>query len=64
MAPKAAYTVNEFLAAHGIGRTKFYQLVNDGEIKCRRIGARTAGLAEDAAAWRDSLPAFEPRKAA
>lgn len=64
MAPKAAFSVNEFLTSHSIGRTTFYKLVNDGKIKCRRIGARTVVLAEDAAAWRDSLPALEPRKAA
>ncbi len=64
MAPKAAYTVNEFLTAFGLGRTKFYELVNSGAIKCRRNGSRTIVLASDAIAWVESLPALEPRKAA
>jgi hypothetical protein len=64
MAPKTAYTVNEFLTSFGIGRTKFYELVNAGDIKCRRNGGRTIILATDAIAWVEGLPALEPKKAA
>ncbi len=61
---KAAYTVNEFLTAFGVGRTKFYELVNTGAIKARRNGGRTIITAADAQAWLDSLPQVEPKKAA
>jgi hypothetical protein len=61
---KAAYTVSEFLTAFGLGRTKFYELVNAGQLKARKNGTRTVVLAADAQAWLDSLPQVEPRKAA
>jgi predicted DNA-binding transcriptional regulator AlpA len=61
---KAAYTVSEFLEAFGLGRTKFYELVNAGQLKARKNGTKTVVLAADAQAWLDSLPAVEPKKAA
>ena len=64
MLAKVAYTVPEFLAAHGIGRTKFYELLNRGEIKARRTGGRTIITAADAQAWLNSLPQVEPKTAA
>lgn len=64
MTTKAAYTVSEFLGAFGLGRTKFYELVNTGEIKTRKVGAKTLVLAVDAQAWLDSLPENRPSKAA
>lgn len=61
---KPAYTVNEFLAEFGVGRTRFYELVNSGALKARKNGTRTIVLAADAQAYLDSLPEYEPRKAA
>ncbi len=58
---KAAYTVGEFIRDHGIGRTKFYELVNAGELRARRVGGRTIVTAEDAKAWLDNLPAVQPK---
>lgn len=42
---KLAYTVNEALAALGIGRTKFYQLAREGKIDLRKLGTRTIATA-------------------
>ncbi|MFY7809546.1 MAG: helix-turn-helix domain-containing protein [Fimbriimonadaceae bacterium] len=61
---KPAYTVNEFLASFGVGRTRFYELVNTGAIKARKNGNRTIVTGADAQAWLDTLPAVEPKLAA
>jgi predicted DNA-binding transcriptional regulator AlpA len=44
-APKLAYTVNEGMAALGIGRTKFYELARAGKIDLRKLGGRTVATA-------------------
>lgn len=35
------WRVKDFCAAHGIGRTKFYQLVSDGELRPVKFGKST-----------------------
>lgn len=42
---KIAYTVNEAMAAIGIGRTKFYELAREGKIDLRIVGGRTLATA-------------------
>ena len=64
MTLKPAYTVNQFCEAFGVGRTRFYDLVNAGELKTRKNGGRTIVRGDDAQAWLDSLPAVEPKEAA
>jgi len=49
-------TVKEFLEWSGIGRTKFYQEVNEGRIKLRKIGAKSVVTMPDALAWLNALP--------
>lgn len=51
-----AYSVTEALELIGISRTKFYQLVNDGRIKVRKIGNRSIILEEDLGAFLRALP--------
>lgn len=53
---KGAYSVTEFMAWASIGRTKFYQEVNAGRLKIRKIGSKTVVTAFDAEAWLNSLP--------
>ena len=53
---KVAYSVNEFLAAYGIGRTKFYQEIEAGRLRIRKCGKRTLVTRQDAEAWLQSLP--------
>ena len=53
-----AYSVSDVLELVGISRSKFYQLVNAGQIKVRKIGNRTIILACDLDAWLTSLPGF------
>ena len=51
-----AYSVSDVLKLVGISRSKFYQLVNAGQIKVRKIGNRTIVLVRDLNTWLDSLP--------
>ena len=53
---KHAFTVAEFCAAYGIGRTKFYAEIQAGRLKIRKAGKRTIVAREDADAWLNSLP--------
>lgn len=53
---KAAFSVNEFMAAYGIGRTKFYQEINEGRLRIRKVGKRTLVAKVDAENWLNSLP--------
>lgn len=55
---KPVYTVNDFLTAFGMGRTRFYELVKSGAIKVRKNGSRTIVTGADAQAWLDSLPEY------
>ncbi len=43
---KIAYTVDEALAAIGIGRTNFYKLANEGKVVLKKVGGRTLVTAE------------------
>ena len=54
--PKQAFAVKEFLAAYGIGRTKFYEEVKAGRLKTRKVGKRTLITRSDADAWLNNLP--------
>ena len=55
-----AYTVRA-CRAHGIGRTRFYDEVNSGRLKVRKLGTRTLVLREDAEAWLSLLPSVPTR---
>jgi len=52
---RAAYTVAETAKLIGIGRTKLYQLVNEGQIRMAKIGKASRFLAIDICAFLDSL---------
>ncbi len=53
----AALTIPQFLAQVPIGRSKFYDLVNDGTIKILKLGRRTLLRAGEAERLLDSLEA-------
>lgn len=61
-APPAAYTVDGFCRAFGIGRTKTYELLACGKLPAKKLGKRTLILRSDAETWLRSLPAMEPRQ--
>ncbi|WP_005035578.1 helix-turn-helix domain-containing protein [Holophaga foetida] len=45
------FTVNEFLTANRIGRTKFYELVQQGVIRPIKVGRRTLVPRVEMEAW-------------
>ena len=51
-----AFTLDEFVRATGIGRTKAYDAIKAGTLRARKYGKRTLILADDARAFLSSLP--------
>lgn len=54
-AVKLLYQVSEAQSALGIGRTKLYELVNDGSVELVKIGARALITAESLERYVDRL---------
>jgi excisionase family DNA binding protein len=50
------YTIPQCCQMAAIGRTKFYELVANGEIPVRKVGKRTLIAASDLRAWVERLP--------
>jgi len=59
----AVLSVQGFADTHAISRTQTYREIGSGRLIASKIGKRTVITAENAAAWRASLPTFN-RKAA
>lgn len=57
---KAAYSIAEFCALTGIGRTKAYEEISAGRLQAKKVGSRTLITAESGKSWLDSLPDFKP----
>lgn len=55
-------SVKEFLTWAGLSKTSFYNEINSGRLSARKIGRKTVITAEDAAAWRASLPSIRGGK--
>lgn len=53
---KAAFSIDEFCSAFGIGRNLVYDQIKEKRLKIRKVGRRTIIRAEDAKAWLDALP--------
>jgi excisionase family DNA binding protein len=58
----AAYTVNSFCEAFGIGRTKLYELIGSGAIRALKLGSKTLIPASEGVRFLESLPAIETGK--
>ncbi len=56
------YTVNQCCRLAAIGRTKFYELIANGEIPIRKVGKKTLVAAADLKRWADQLPAAESNR--
>ena len=54
--PKISYTIPEFCAATGIGRTRVYAALAAGQLRARKFGKRTIITAEDGRAFVAGLP--------
>ena len=53
---KLGMTINELIAASGVGRTKVYEQIRGGRLVARKCGRRTVILASDARDWLRNLP--------
>jgi excisionase family DNA binding protein len=49
-------TLNEASIVAGIGRTKLYEAIANGELKARKFGSRTIVLRDDLLGFLKSLP--------
>lgn len=56
---KLGYTIQEFTAVSGVGRTKTYHYIKIGKLRARKAGRHTIILADDAATFLKSLPVME-----
>jgi excisionase family DNA binding protein len=59
-----AYRIESAAAAIGVGRSKVFRMIKDGEIPARKIGGSTVILREDLEAFLASTPFVEATKAA
>ena len=59
-----SYTVDEFCEVEKIGHTTFYQELNSGRLKAKKIGNRTVILPAERRRWRANLPDYEPKDGA
>ena len=53
---KLGMTINELIAASGLGRTSIYGEIRDGRLVARKCGRRTIILPADATDWLKNLP--------
>lgn len=61
-APKLAYTIEEAIAATGIGKTSLYEDIAAGLLRAKKRGTRTILLTEDLAAYLAALPDAETKQ--
>jgi excisionase family DNA binding protein len=57
------YTINQCCRLAAVGRTKFYELVSNGEIPVRKVGKKTLVAAADLQRWAERLPTIEAKTA-
>ena len=57
--PVLAYSIEDAVKASGIGRTKLFELIRDGELRARKVGRRTIITDADLKSMIDSLPVKE-----
>jgi hypothetical protein len=58
-----AFSVHDFCATYGIGRSKAYELLNDGAFQARKVGKLTLIDKASVARWFNALPPYEPQSA-
>jgi excisionase family DNA binding protein len=50
-----ARTVREFCRAYGVGHTKAYELIKNGQLRIAKVGTRTLIIEESARRWMAEL---------
>jgi excisionase family DNA binding protein len=61
---RPAYTVDNFCAEFGVGKSKFYEEIRTGRLRAYKVGDRTMIAGEDGLAWRDRYRAQGYHRAA
>lgn len=56
---RGAFSVDQFCAWASIGRSKFYQEVQEGRLRLRKVGRKSVVTMPDAMAWLSNLPAAQ-----
>lgn len=59
-----AVSIPKAAALSGVGRTKIYEAVRDGELPVRKAGRRSLILVADIEKWLKGLPVSAPPEAA
>lgn len=59
----SALSVTDFCARYGIGRSRFYEELNAGRIKAKKLGKKTLVPVAEAENWLKNLPAARSPKA-
>lgn len=57
-----ALSIEDVQEMTGLGRTKIYQLINSGQIKCKKIGKRSLVLRVDLEKFLSDLEAYPVTK--
>lgn len=58
--PERLYRISEALPLLGIKSTKFYELLNQGQIRARRVGSRTLIPESEIIRFQNALPDARP----
>jgi hypothetical protein len=58
---KLCFTIDEFVRASRIGRTKVYEALKEGRLAAIKSGCRTLILESSAREFLSSLPAYHPQ---
>jgi hypothetical protein len=56
MSDQLAYSIKDFGAAYGLGRSSVYRIIAEGQLRVVKAGRRTIILKVDADAWAAALP--------
>jgi excisionase family DNA binding protein len=56
---KLAYSIKELAAALGIGRTRIYEAIGEGELIAHKFGRRTVIFLEDVLHWMKTFKALD-----
>ncbi len=59
-APRMAYRISEVMGMTGIGRTRLYGCIRNGDLKARKLGRSTFVMADDLAAFLATLTPLQP----
>ena len=58
MNDKTGLTIAQACASSGLGRTKLYAAINDGDLPARKCGRRTIIIPAELSQYLESLPAI------